>query len=149
MAGVVNLISLIIQYKKVRKNQFFHLDTELCQPMHEMTWLSEFSTAQLRSRPYLAVYAFNKKFSGNFLIFFAGKPSGEAGGGTGNDLLQMTPYEDLNTTLTCLGPEVVTCNIARVQWDVITNNHDIILPTGIDANGILYFLKSLCSIYAQ
>ena len=77
----------------------------------------------------------------DIIYFFAGKPSGEAGGSTGNDLLQMTPYEDLNTTLTCLGPEVVTCNIARVQWDVITNNHDIILPTGRDANGIFDFRK--------
>ena len=77
----------------------------------------------------------------DIIYFFAGKPSGEAGGSTGNDLLQMTPYEDLNTTLTCLGPEVVTCNIARVQWDVITNNYDIILPTGRDTNGIFDFWK--------
>ena len=49
----------------------------------------------------------------------------------GSDLLEMTPDYDQDTRLTCEGPEVVTCDIARVNWEVIQNKENIILPNGI------------------
>ena len=48
----------------------------------------------------------------------------------GTDLLEMTPDYDQDTRITCQGPEVVTCDIARVNWDVIHDKENIILPTG-------------------
>ena len=42
----------------------------------------------------------------------------------------MTPDSELDTSHTCQGPEVVTCDVARVNWDVVNNKENIILPTG-------------------
>ena len=42
----------------------------------------------------------------------------------------MIPDSELDTSHTCQGPEVVTCDLARVNWDVVHNKENIILPTG-------------------
>ena len=42
----------------------------------------------------------------------------------------MNPNSELDTSLTCQGPEVVTCDVARVNWNVVNNKENIILPTG-------------------
>ena len=57
----------------------------------------------------------------------------------GTDLLEMTPDYELDTRLTCEGPEKVTCDIARVNWDVIHNKENIILPIG----DLLYYKYTL------
>ena len=42
----------------------------------------------------------------------------------------MNPNSELDTSLTCQGPEVVTCDVALVNWNVVNNKENIILPTG-------------------
>ena len=49
---------------------------------------------------------------------------------SGTDLLELTPDLDEETELACRGPEVITCNVARVNWEVIMKKENIVLPTG-------------------
>ena len=62
-----------------------------------------------------------------FNIFLSGFPGSEV---SGSDLLEMTPELDQDTGLACGGAEVVTCNVARVNWEVVMKKENILLPTG-------------------
>ena len=62
-----------------------------------------------------------------FNIFLSGFPGSEL---SGTDLLELTPDLDEETELACRGPEVITCNVARVNWEVIMKKENILLPTG-------------------
>ena len=62
-----------------------------------------------------------------FIISFSGFASSEL---SGSDLLELTPDLDQHTELACRGAEVVTCNVARVNWEVIMKKENILLPTG-------------------
>ena len=44
--------------------------------------------------------------------------------------MELTPELDEETELACRGPEVITCNVARVNWEVIMKKENILLPTG-------------------
>ena len=48
----------------------------------------------------------------------------------GHDLISLTPDTSLDTQDTCQGPEVVTCDVARINWSVVKNRENIILPDG-------------------
>ena len=49
---------------------------------------------------------------------------------SGSDLLELRPDLDQDKELACRGAEVVTCNVAKVNWEVIMKKENILLPTG-------------------
>merc|ERR1719270_2559796 len=63
----------------------------------------------------------------------------------GHDLLSLTPDTALDTQDTCQGPEVVTCDVARINWRVVEDRENIILPDG----DILMFKFMLQSVHSQ
>ena len=48
----------------------------------------------------------------------------------GHELLSLTQDTALDTEDTCQGPEVVTCDVARINWSVVEGREAIILPDG-------------------
>ena len=58
-----------------------------------------------------------------FDIFLSGFPGSQV---SGSDLLEMTPELDQDSELACRGAEVITCNVARVNWEVVMKKENIL-----------------------
>ena len=64
------------------------------------------------------------------------------------DLLDLNPSLDHDTDTACTGPEVITCNVATVNWEVIMKKENIVLPTG-DLLVFRFVLQQLNSSVGQ